>query len=371
MNEAEFRIAVMPGDGIGIEVMDVCQEVLEIVQRRVGGFRLRNETLDAGVGAYQRTGTPLSDETIRAAGAADAILLGAMGMPDVRLPDGREIAPQIDLRNEFELYAGVRPIRPLPGLPSILADPRAAEINLVILRESTEGLFKERHHGVVEGEEQASDRMVITRRISEKLFDFAFKLAERRRGRGGKGRVDCIDKANVFRSMAFFRKIFFERARAFPHLEADARYIDATALDLIRKPWAFDVLVTENMFGDILSDEAAALVGGMGMAPSADIGDEKAVFQPSHGTAPDIMGQGIANPTAMLLSAAMMLDWLGDKHEVEAATTAGLLLERAVDEAFGSGLVKPYEFGGRSGTRDIARAVADLARTIDLDRLRG
>ena len=138
--------------------------------------------------------------------------------------------------------------------------------------------------------------MVITRRGSERVHDFAFRLARRRKARGGPGRVTCVDKANVFRSMAFFRKIFDERARAFPDIEARHNYIDATALDLIRKPWEFDVIVTENMFGDILSDQTAGLVGGMGMAPSADIGDEHGLFQPCHGSAPDIAGQGKANP---------------------------------------------------------------------------
>jgi 3-isopropylmalate dehydrogenase len=138
--------------------------------------------------------------------------------------------------------------------------------------------------------------------------------------------VTCVDKANVFRSMAFFRKIFDERAGKFPKLRAAHHYIDATALDLVRRPWDFDVLVTENMFGDILSDLGAALIGGMGFAPSADIGDDHAVFQPCHGSAPDIAGTGKANPTAMFLSAAMMLDWLGRRHRHDAALTASRLL---------------------------------------------
>ena len=158
--------------------------------------------------------------------------------------------------------------------------------------------------------------------------------------------------------MAFFRKIFDERARAFPDIEARHNYVDATALDLIRKPWDFDVLVTENMFGDILSDETAALVGGMGMAPSADVGDRHGLFQPCHGSAPDIAGQGKANPTATILSAAMMLDWLADRGHGDALAEAALRLERAVDAVFASGRVVPYEFGGRDGTRAIADAIA-------------
>ena len=170
--------------------------------------------------------------------------------------------------------------------------------------------------------------------------------------------MTCVDKANVFRSMAFFRRIFDERAARFPDVAADHHYVDATALDLIRKPWTFDVLVTENMFGDILSDQAAALVGGMGMAPSGDIGDRHALFQPCHGSAPDIAGRGLANPTATILSAAMMLDWLAQQSGIEALGEAAMRLERAVDAAFAGGALTPFELGGRDGTRAIADAVA-------------
>ena len=229
---------------------------------------------------------------------------------------------------------------------------------MVVIRESTEGLFASRGKGTIEGDSEARDTLVITRRGSERVHDFSFRLAERRKARGKPGRVTCVDKANVFRSMAFFRKIFDERAERFPGIEARHNYIDATALDLIRKPWDFDVLVTENMFGDIISDQTAALVGGMGMAPSADIGDRHGLFQPCHGSAPDIAGQGKANPTATILSAALMLDWLGEQHGNAALVDAGQRIERAVDAVFESGKVVPFEFGGRDGTKAIADAVA-------------
>jgi 3-isopropylmalate dehydrogenase len=175
----------------------------------------------------------------------------------VRYPDGTEIAPQLDLRFELELYAGVRPIRAIPALPSPLADPRGREIDLVIIRESTEGLFASRGKGTIEDDARASEVMVITRAVSERLFDFSFELARARRDKGRPGRVTCVDKANVFRSFAFFRGIFDERAERFPDLGADHAYIDASALHLVRRPWDFDVMVTENMFGDILSDLGA------------------------------------------------------------------------------------------------------------------
>ncbi len=272
-NTNTFQIAVFPGDGIGEEVMAACLAVLAALQERVGGFRLVTEVLPGGAALYRDTGTALSDEHFRKAEAADAILFGAMGLPDVRYPDGTEIAPHLVMRREFGLYAGVRPVKSFANSRTALADPRAAEIDLVILRESTEGLFASHGKGVVEDDMVARETLVITRPTCERLFDFACRLAMRRKERGGKGRVTCVDKANVFASMAFFRKIFDERTRNFPALGADHHYVDAMALDLVRKPWTFDVLVMENMFGDILSDLGAALVGGMGMAPCGEIGD--------------------------------------------------------------------------------------------------
>ncbi len=357
MTAQTFDICVLPGDGIGVDVIDATLPLLDKLQRGAP-FAFRFATHPAGAQHYQATGVALPEPTLAAARTADAILFGAMGWPAIRYPDGTEIAPQLDLRVELELYAGVRPARALPGIPLPLADPRARTIDLVVVRESTEGLFASRGKGTIDNDEEARDTMVITRRGSERVHDFSFRLAQRRKKRGRPGIVTCVDKANVFRSMAFFRKIFDERALAFPDIEARHHYIDATALDLIRKPWDFDVIVTENMFGDILSDQTAALVGGMGMAPSGDIGDRHALFQPCHGSAPDIAGQGKANPIATILSAALMLDWLADRSGMAALADAAERIERAVDTVFASGRIVPYEFGGRDGTRAIADAVA-------------
>ena len=351
-----FEIAVLPGDGIGPEVVDATVPLLEKIARGAP-FVFRFSAHPAGALHYQATGEALPPATLAAARAADAILFGAMGWPAIRYADGTEIAPQLDLRVELELYAGVRPARALPGIALPLADPRARDIDLVVVRESTEGLFASRGRGEIIDDREARDTMVITRAGSERVHDFAFRLAQRRKRRGRAGRVTCVDKANVFRSMAFFRKVFDERAARFPEIEARHNYVDATALDLIRKPWEFDVLVTENMFGDILSDQAAGLVGGMGMAPSGDIGDAHGLFQPCHGSAPDIAGQGKANPTATILSAAMMLDWLSERSGIDALADAAHRLERAVDAAFSDGRLRPFALGGRDGTAAIAAAV--------------
>ena len=354
-----FRIAVMPGDGIGTEVTDAALTVLGAAVGGGAGFALDFEHLTAGAGAWRDTGTAMSEETFERAKAADAILLGAMGLPDVRFEDGTEIAPQLDLRFRLGLYAGVRPVRALPGGARPLSDPRGADIDLVIVRESTEGLFASRGKGVVEDDRVARDTMVVTRETCERLFDASFRLAARRKARGGRGRVTCVDKSNVFASMAFFRRIFDECATRHPDIEAAHHYVDAAALDLVRRPWEFDVMVTENMFGDILSDLTAALVGGMGMAPSADLGDGHGLFQPAHGSAPDIAGRGIANPLAAIQSAAMMLDWLAERHRVPACAEAARRIDAAVAAVLASGRPRPVDLGGTDGTEAVTRAVID------------
>jgi 3-isopropylmalate dehydrogenase len=350
-----FHIAVIGGDGIGPEVMAPALEVLRKVEASTAGLKFRFSETPAGAGHYRDTGKSMPDATVKLCRDADAILLGACGLPEVRYPDGTEIMPQVELRFIFDLYAGVRPARLLPGVPGPIVGSDRHGIDLVLIRESTEGLFASMGKGVVTDDE-ARETLVITRRTSQRLFDFSFRLAARRKARGRPGRLACVDKANVFKAYAFFRQIFDETATRYPEVATERLYVDACSALLVRRPWDFDVMVMENMFGDILSDLTAGLVGGMGMAPSADIGDTHAVFQPCHGTAPDIMGKGLANPTAMILSTAMMLDWLADKHEHGPASEAALRIERAVDAAFTGG-VRPREFGGPHGTADVAKAV--------------
>jgi len=351
------RIVVLPGDGIGAEVMTAALEVLAAAQRRVPGAALDLVHMNAGAGTYLETGSALPEPVIKAIEGSDAVLLGAMGLPDVRYPDGTEIIPQIDLRMIFGLYAGLRPIRLVRGAPTPLANPKAKALDFVVIRESTEGLFAHMHEGTVEGDAVAEDRLTITRATSEKLFDFAFRLAQQRKAAGHQGKVTLVDKANVFRSMAFFRKIFDERARAFPDIATDRQYIDAAAMNFVRNPWDYDVIVTENIFGDILSDLGAGLIGGMGMAPSADIGDDTAVFQPTHGTAPDIAGSGKANPTAMILTLVLMLDWLAERAGGGPLAEAAAAIDGAVAAAYADGTLIPFEVGGDAGTEAITAAV--------------
>lgn len=357
-NKTTFSIALFPGDGIGSEITPFTVELVNTVCASVG-IKCQFEKLAAGAAHYAEHGESLPEAAMNAARKADAILLACMGMPHIRYPDGREIAPQLELREKLDLYAGVRPVKTLKGLPLPLADERAHNLDFVLIRESTEGLFASRDKFNLIDNERAEDTQVITRKGSERLFNFAFKLAQRRKQQGYKGQVTCVDKANVLGSFYFFRQVFDEISQYYRELDATHIYVDAAALQMVRQPWMFDVMVTENMFGDILSDLGAGLMGGMGMAPSADIGDRHAVFQPCHGSAPDILGTGKANPTAMFLSAAMMLDWLGDKYQSEHACIAASKINHAVETAYSGGRIVPYEFGGTDGTEAIYQTVLD------------
>ena len=352
----KFDIAVFDGDGIGPEITTPTLDLLALLTQG-RSYGLSFETLPAGAQCYADTGEALPESSLTRARAADAILLSAMGLPHIRYPDGTAITPQIDIRMELDLYAGVRPVRIVPGQPSPLKRAETEALDFVLIRESTEGLFYTKGAGEV-ADDEARETLRITRGVSEKLFDFSFRLAAQRKAAGkGPGSVMCVDKANVFRAFAFFRGVFDEVAAQHPELEATYGYVDAVALWMVDQPQRFDVMVTENMFGDILSDLGAGLMGGLGLAPSADIGDDHALFQPCHGTAPDIAGKGLANPMAMILSGAMMLDWSGEKHGVAEAMQDAARLQAAVDKVIAEGAVLTRDLGGTAGTADVARAV--------------
>jgi 3-isopropylmalate dehydrogenase len=346
-----FQIAVLPGDGIGAEVMAEALRVLTALQGAMPTVRLELQELPAGAGEYQKSGDPLPAKTLAACRDADAILLGAMGLPDVRWPDGREVAPQIDLREKLDLYCGLRPIRLYNASNTPLKRCQAGEIDLLIVRENTEGLFSSRHAGATRGATEVCDTLRITRGGSERIFRAAFSNAKKRRGK-----VTLVDKANVLPSMVFFRSIFDDVAAEFPNVTTEKMYVDAAALYLVQRPESFDVIVTENMFGDILSDLAAGLVGGMGVAPSADLGDQHAVFQPAHGTAPDIAGKGIANPIAMVLSTALLLEWLGHPETIRSASR----IREAVSTVLADASLRTPDLGGKLSTAEMGDAI--LAR---------
>ena len=347
----DYHIAVLPGDGIGPEVTHAALAVLDATATRLGSFRFKYEELSVGAGEYLKNGDPLPESALTRMRAADAIILGAMGLPSVRWPNGVEMTPQIDIREKLDLFNGVRPIKlfhpshsPLKGF----GGPDGKPIDFVIIRENCEGLFVDRLREREANPDFETDTMRITRHGAERVCREAFKLAAKRRQQ-----VTLVDKANVLPSMAFMRKIFDEVATEFPDITTEHIYVDAMALFLVQHPHKFDVMVTENMFGDILSDLAAGIIGGMGMAPSADIGADHALFQPSHGTAPTIAGRGIANPIATILSGALMLDLFATPD-----TTAGArMIESAIAKVMADPSNLTTDLGGTTTTEEITTKV--------------
>ena len=344
---AHVRIAALPGDGIGPEVTEAAIAVLQAVEATTDDLDLRFESLSVGAGEYLRSGNPLPEETLARMRDCDAILLGAMGLPHVRWPNGTEMAPQIDIREELDLYQGIRPVRLYQESLTPLKGKRAGEIDFVLFRENTEGLFWERKKRHDPQADAVDNAMRVTRRGAERIVRAAFSAAGQRRKK-----VTLVDKANVLPAMAFFREVFDSVASDYPDIETERTYVDAAALYLVQRPETFDVIVTENMFGDILSDLAAGIVGGMGMAPSADIGDTYAVFQPAHGSAPDIAGKGVANPLATILSAALMLEWLGVPEH-------GSAISGAVERALKDPACRTSDLGGRMSCAEMTQAVLE------------
>jgi isocitrate/isopropylmalate dehydrogenase len=334
-----YHFGVIPGDGIGPEIVQSALGVLAAVADRVG-FTYELTELSGGARTYEETGSPLSIEDLGRVRDADATLKGPVGLPGVRLPDGTEAGLLGGLlRGGLDLFANVRPVVALPGIEGPLrATP--GSIDYVIVRENTEGLYASRGKGV--GNDHAvTDTLLVTRPGTERVVRYAFELARSRTGAPNDGvqRVTCVDKANVLRSLYFFRQIFLEIAAEYPEIEAECRYVDAAAQALVLEPGHFDVIVTENLFGDVLSDLGGATVGGISLCPSGNIGALCAYFEPIHGSAPDLVGTGQANPIGEILSVAMLLSHIG---ELDAA--------RLVRSAVMNGLAEGKLQVGRSGS---------------------
>jgi isocitrate/isopropylmalate dehydrogenase len=342
MTERRYPVAVIRGDGIGPELVDAALAVLAAAGAEFG-FGLDLTQVRGGAAAYQRDGVPMTADGLEVVRRSAATLKGPVGLPDVRRPDGTEAGLLGGvLRNGLDLYANVRPIRLLPGIASRLrAEP--GSIDYVIVRENTEGLYLARGRGT--GNSHAmSDTLLVTRAGCERIARFAFELAGRRGGAPADGvrRVTLVDKANVLASMAFFRHVFGEVAARYPDIEAECLYVDAAAQALVMRPEHFGVIVTENMFGDILSDLGGGTVGGIAMCPSGNIGDAAAYFEPIHGSAPELAGRGVANPLGQILAAAMLLDHLGEgpaadtiRECVRAGLAGGAIVIRADGTAQG------------------------------------
>ncbi len=353
------RIVVIPGDGIGPEIVDSAVTVLQALERRRGDFRLELEWREAGAGCYLKNGTAMSPETLESCKAADAILKGPAGHPNVRLPDGTEAGLLGGfLRNGLDLYANLRPIRLYPNVQApVKAQP--GDIDYVIVRENTEGLYASRGLGVA-NRNAAADTLLMTRPGVERIARFAFEVARQRQGapRDGGHRVTCVDKGNVLKSHAFFLQIFQEVGQAYPDIEKERINSDAAASALVMEPGRFDVLVMENFLGDLLSDLGGATIGGLGMCPSGNYGEQRAYFEPVHGIAPTIAGKGVANPLSQVLSGAMLLRHIGE-------TEAAQELEAVVLRALESGRLTIGSDGCPvGGTAAATKALVDQIQTL-------
>jgi homoisocitrate dehydrogenase len=334
------RIVLIPGDGVGQEVIPAAAEVLAAL-----GLGLQFVERPAGFEHFRRTGNAIPDETLAEVEAAGLALFGATSSPSAVVAGYR--SPILALRQTFDLYANLRPTISLPGAFS------RPGIDLLIVRENTEGLYAGRER-VEDGGDTAIAERVITRRGSERIARIAFEQARFRQSKIQQSpnppSVTIIHKANVLKfTDGLFRQACRRVAADYPDVVADELLVDAMAMRLMRDPERFDVLVTTNLFGDILSDEASALMGGLGVAPSANLGERAAVFEPVHGSAPDIAGQGVANPIGAILSAAMLLDHIGQPAE---ATR----VRAAVSAALRAGVLT-RDLGGAAGTATMTRAI--------------
>lgn len=342
-----YKIAVYPGDGIGPEVIVQTVRVLERVQELDGTFKLDCTWLPWGGDYYRQHGRVMPENYLSVVREFDAILLGAVGDPE-RIPDHITLEPLVGIRQGFDQYACVRPCRLFRGVPSALAKPGA--IDLIVLRENAEGEYVRCGGRIRQGqaEEVALQAAIHTRRGVERILRFGFELALKRRKR-----LTLITKSNALKfSMVMWDDILAEVQKEFPQVAVDRQHADAAAMNLVRRPETFDVMVASNLFGDLLSDLAGAITGGLGLAPSANINPQRtfpSLFEPVHGSAPDIAGKGIANPTAAILSAAMMLEWLN-------CTAAANRIRTAVEATLASGEGTP-DLGGKLNTAQMAEKI--------------
>lgn len=359
----KYKIVVLPGDGVAREVIPEAVRALKAAQEEVTGLSLEFLEYECGFEHYQKTGKPWLLEAYKACKESNAILYGAVGLPGV---EGLEDIVYIHriLRRELDLYANVRPIKLVENVSCPLVGQEPGAIDFVIVRENTEGLYTPMRGNLKRGGETevAIDVKIVTRKGAERVIKYAFELC-RKRGNGapmdGKLRVTCLDKSTVLKSCALFRTIFGEVAENYPDIDKDYALIDSWMQWILRRPAYYDVIVTTNMFGDIVSDMASTFQGGLGLAPSAEIGDRYGMFRPIHGSAPKYYGKFVANPMAAIMSAKMLMEWLGDKHDDKSAKEAADRIEKAVDLTLKEGRVLTQDLGGFSKTCEVGKEIAN------------
>lgn len=324
-------VTLIPGDGTGPELIAAARRVLD-----ASGAEIEWEVMAAGEAAQEKYGSVLPEETLASIRKNGIALKGPITTP---VGTGFR-SVNVALRKELDLYANIRPARNLPNVPS-----RYQNVDLVIFRENTEDLYAGIEHMV--GEDAAESIKIITRRGSERIARAAFEYARA----NGRKRVTAGHKANIMKfTDGLFLRTFYEVAKDYPDLTADDRIVDNLSMQLVQKPEQYDVLVLPNLYGDILSDLCAGLVGGLGVAPGANIGDNAAVFEPIHGSAPKYAGQNKVNPLATILSGVMMLEYLGERE-------AAVRIQKAIEAVLAEGKYLTYDLGGTAGTSEMADAI--------------
>lgn len=347
-----MKLLLLPGDGIGPEIMAATEQALDALDRRFGlGFSF--ETRDVGVPALEKHGATVPDGLIDHAKTVDAVILGPVDTAAYPPPDQGGINPSATFRRELDLYANIRPSRTRPGVPAL------TRMDLVVVRENTEGFYADRTMFAGNGEFMPTPDLAlavrkITRHGSERVVRAACEVAMTRRKK-----LTIVHKGNVLKqSDGLFRDAAHAVCAEYPKVEVEEVLVDAMASMLVRDPDAYDVVVSTNMFGDILSNEAAELSGGLGLAPSINAGDDHAIAQASHGAAPDIAGQDSANPTALVVSAAMLLDWMGRRSGNNVLVEAAAATEQAVDTLLADPATQTRDLGGALGTEAFGAALA-------------
>ena len=347
-----YRLGVLAGDGIGPEIVEATLLVLEALQQRDNRLQFEWIRLPIGWEAIRKIGTATPESTVQALEKCDAWIMGPHDSASYPAAEQEKRNPSGELRHRFDLYANVRPARAYPGLPAV-----SPKMDLVVVRENTEGFYSDRNMAQGDGEVLVTPDVAltlgkITRHASERIARTAFTLARQRRKK-----VAIVHKANVIRrAYGLFLETCRDVAKEFPEVAVEDYHIDAMTAHLVRRGADFDVIVTTNMFGDILSDLAGELAGSLGMAPSINAGIGRAMAQAAHGSAPDIAGRGIGNPVGIILSAAMLLSWLAAERCDAAAAEAAKAIEQAVAAALARGPRTP-DLGGAASTSQFTEGV--------------
>lgn len=333
-----WNLAILKGDGVGPEVIDATLPTIKIIEKKLG-IKININYSDAGYHCIKKYGTNLPDKTIKLIKNSDMVLKGPMTTPE---EPGSQESAAVKIRKMFNLYANVRPAKSIKGIKSLKDN-----VDLVIVRENTEGMYSGKEFMI--GNDTAVSMRVITKEATERAAKFAFELANKRRKH-----LTYVHKQNILKvGDGLFNNTIIDVSKRYRSIRIDSAHIDAMAQWLIKQPEIYDVIFTENLFGDIISDESAMVVGGMGIAPAANIGDNYAMFEPVHGSAPKYTGKDIVNPIATIFSIKMMFEWMG-------YNSAGVLIEKAVNKLIKNGNILTYDLGGKSKCSDVGNEIADI-----------